>query len=139
MAAISVTSTAIVPNSDAGTITIPAGETITAGKAVYKKASDGKAYLADSNLNLTTAAEAASVGVALNGASLNQPVNYIQTGSFTMNAGLTAGETYIVGAVAAGDINPVADKASTWRLVYLGYATTTTNFVMNVKDTTITL
>jgi hypothetical protein len=56
-----------------------------------------------------------------------------------MNAGLTAGTTYIVGATLAGDINPDADKASGWLVHRLGYATSTTVFVMDLKNTGVTL
>lgn len=141
MAAITVTSTAIVPNSDAQTDTLFAGETISAGQAICSKLSDGKVYKSDANdatLNGSTTASTIR-GIALNGGALNQPIMFIKGGSFTMNAGLTAGETYIVGATLAGDINPNADKASGWRVFRLGYATSTTVFVMDMKDTGVTL
>lgn len=142
MAAITVTSTAIVPNSDASTDQLFAGETITAGMSVVKKISDGKVYKADANdaaLNGSSALTSVILGIALNGGALNQPITFIKGGSFTMNAGLTAGETYIVGAGIAGDINPNADKASGWLVHRLGYATSTTVFVMDMKNTGVTI
>lgn len=141
-AAITVTATAIVPNSDAVTDSLMAGETIAAGQSLVKKVSDGKVYKADANdatLNGSNATTSIIVGIALNGGAVNQPISFIKGGSFTMNAGLTAGETYIVGATAAGDINPNADKASGWLIFRLGYATSTTVFVMDMKNTGVTL
>lgn len=140
MAAITVTATAVVANSDAQTGVLPAGETLTAGQSLVKK-TDGKLYKSDANDSTLngSVSTAPIAGIALNGGAINQPISYIYGGSFTMNAGLTAGETYIVGATLAGDINPVADKASGWLIWRLGYATSTTVFVMDMKNTGVTL
>ncbi len=141
MAAISVTATAVVPNADAGTATLFAGETITAGQAICSKSSDGKAYKSKSNDATINGSTSASTirGIALNGGAINQPITYIATGSFTMNAGLTAGTSYIVGATASGDINPDVDKTAGWLVYRLGYATSTTVFVMDLKNVGVTL
>lgn len=79
MATITFTASAILPNETTPTtasfssfVTI-AGETLTAGMFVYKKASDGLYWLADNS----TAAKSTVVGMVANGASAGQRFNLI--------------------------------------------------------------
>jgi hypothetical protein len=99
-----------------------AGATITAGQVVYKDSTDAnKLKLAQAD---GTAAEVAAAGVALHGATANQPLAYATGG--TMNVGATTAKTttYCVSATAGG-IAPQADLTSGQRICQVGYATAT--------------
>lgn len=99
-----------------------AGETITAGQAVYINASDSnKIYKADAN---ASSSSAAAVGIALHAALAGQPVQYMTSGALTFGAILTVGQYYVVSATAGG-IAPTADLASGWysTLLMWGYST----------------
>lgn len=104
-----------------------AGEAITAGQAVYK-ASSGKYMLADNN-SATAAAKTAS-GIALNGASLNQPVTVAKGGDLTIGGTLTAGATYFLSDTPGG-ICPDADVGTGENVCQLGVAKTSS--VLAVK------
>ena len=121
MAALSITASQVQPGSTAARQSGTAGETITAGQPVYKKASDGKLYKAD---NATSAATADVKGIALHGASDGQPLDYQPSGDVTLGAGasMTVGEIYVVGTTA-GDIEPEGDLVSTEYVTVLGVAT----------------
>lgn len=82
-----------------------AGATITAGQALYK-AADGRWALADADgaSDLIRAA----TGIALNGASANQPIKVQKAGEITLGATLTPGTTYYLSGTPGG-ICPVAD------------------------------
>ena len=82
-----------------------AGETVTAGQAVYLKSSDSKLWLADANGSVDTAA---AVGVSLHAALAGHPLTYISAGSLNFGAILLAGKYYVVSATPGG-IAPVAD------------------------------
>jgi len=99
-----------------------AGVTITAGETLYTNAS-GQLALSQG----TSATLAKCTGIALNGASPGQPVNYIKSGNLTLNAALTVGITYCVSAANAGKIAPISDLSSGSYTFILGVATTTTN------------
>lgn len=80
-----------------------AGATVTAGQGVYLDAYTQKVLLADANVS---AAAAAMSGVALNGASDGQEVDYAMPGAIVdMGAGA---------APAAGKIWIVSDAAGGW-------------------------
>lgn len=100
-----------------------AGETVTAGQAVYIKSTDNKWWLAQ---NDGTAEESGTggVGVALNGGAANQTIAVQTAGQVTIGATVVATTVYIVSSTFGG-IAPVADIASTQRLTIIGYATTT--------------
>lgn len=104
-----------------------AGETITAGQAVYISTSDGKAYKTDANLS---AAAALGYGISLHGASAGQPIAIQTGGDLNVGATLTVNTVYIVGAATAGDINPIADVTTGWYGCLLGIATSTSNLRM---------
>jgi len=128
MADLVITNTAVVAADNAVKESGLAGETITAGKAVYKSPTSKKWMLADSN-SATAAAKTAG-GVALNGASLNQPVTVAKSGDITMNAVLTAGSAYYLSDTAGG-ICPDADVGSGENVCQIGIAKSTT--VLSVK------
>lgn len=128
MADLTITAASVVAADNAVKESGIAGETITAGKAVYKSATSKKWMLADSN-SATAAAKTAG-GIALNGASLNQPVTVIKAGDVTIGATLTAGATYFLSDTAGG-ICPDADVGAGENVCQIGIAKSTT--VLSVK------
>lgn len=128
MVDIVITNTAVVASDNAVKETGLAGETIAAGKAVYKSPTTKKWMLADSN-SATAAAKTAG-GIALNGASLNQPVTVTKAGDLTMNAVLTAGSAYFLSDTPGG-VCADADVGSGENVCQLGIAKSTT--VLSVK------
>ena len=126
MAAVSITAANVVKSTGAITEDGTAGEVITAGQAVYKKASDGKFYLAD-----TLAASVAGnseidnfYGIALNGApAAAQPLTVQKSGIITIGGTVAVGAMYYVG-IAAGAISPVADIESPNYVTVIGLALT---------------
>lgn len=121
MADLTITATSVVPGSGAVTQSGTAGETITAGQALYLKAADSKYWKAQCD---GTTEESTVAGIAVNGASPNQPVIFQTDG--TLNIGATTAKTtaYMLSATAGG-ICPQADLVSTNKIVYIGYATAT--------------
>ncbi len=136
MADITVTAANVLPGSDANVLTnYLAGETITAGMAVYLKSSDSRWWKAQCD---STAAEAGSagLGIALMGSSAGQAVAVQISGSITIGATVVATTQYIVSATAGG-ICPIADIVSTNYLSLLGYGSTTAILIMNKNATGI--
>jgi len=102
-----------------------AGATINAGQSVYVDPADNKVKLA-ANTNATTAA---AVGLAVNSAASNQPIEYATGNDLTVNSVLTAGAVYVLGN-AAGTISASADLDASINTRYgtiLGIATSATN------------
>jgi len=123
MTALSITAANVVPGADARIDRNGyAGETITAGQAVYK-AVDGFWYKADDDS--ATALARAATGIALNGASQYQPIDVQTSGSLTIGATMTAGLAYYLGATA-GAIVPVGDVTTPQYPQVIGIATSTT-------------
>ena len=132
MAEISVTASAIRGESS-GMSRGTAGATITAGQTLYLD-SNSKLQLADAN---NTSADEV-VGIALHGSLADQPLAYSSSGNVTFNAALTAGIFYVVGTTA-GSIAPISDATTGWRVLKLGYATSTTNLRLEITDTGVIL
>ena len=130
MADLVITNTAVVPADNVVKENGIAGETIAAGKAVYKSPTSKKWMLADSN-SATVAAKTAG-GIALNGASLNQPITVGKGGDITMNAVLTAGTAYYL-SDSPGGICVDADVGAGENVCQIGIAKSTT--VLAVKIT----
>ena len=105
-----------------------AGGTITAGAPLYIDA-NGLLQLAKGD----TAAHAACVGIALNGASNGQPLFYQTSGVITYNAGFTKGLIYVVAADNAGAIAPSADLSSGNYVTTLGVALSTTQLQLAIN------
>lgn len=120
MADISITASAVVPSSSAVVRSATAGATITAGQLIYLDTADtdaagiGKAKLSDAN-----GATALRVvdGIAVNGASAGQPVDYVvyDPALAVAASGLTANQVWISSATAGG-IAPVGDLTTGWYL-----------------------
>ena len=136
MADLTITAANVVAGTDASIEHGKAGETITAGQAVYKDAATGKYLKADSNS--ATAGAKSPRGVALNGAAANQPLAIARSGLVTIGATLTAGTAYYLSDTAGG-ICPVADVGSGENVVLIGLATSASVLNIAIKDTGVTL
>lgn len=136
MADLTITASAVLPGSNASISQGTAGETITAGKTVYLSASSKKWMLADSDS--ATAEARKAVGIALNGASLNQPVAVQTAGDITLGAVLTAGTAYYA-SDDAGGICPVADLASGDYVCLLGLAKSSSILTVDVQFPNVAL
>lgn len=135
MAEISITNTAVLATSDTIKKDAIAGETIAAGKWIYIDAADNnEAKLAQ---NDSTAAQADAVGIALNGASAGQPVQYAIAGNVTVD-NTTADKFYFLSSTA-GNMELESDLASSERIVLLCYATSATNIKLAINNTGLTV
>lgn len=121
MVDVIVTAASVLKSTTSSTDRGIAGGTITAGQPLYK---DSTASYKLKPAIGTSVAASACVGVALHGASLDQPVEYTTEGPYTAGTTLTVGQTYVVSAAAAGGIAPIVDLASTNFPTILGVATT---------------
>lgn len=112
-----------------------AGETITAGQAVYLKSSDNKWWKAQSD---GTSAEADAQGVALHAASAEQPLAVQTGGSITIGATVAAGVFYYVSNTAGG-ICPAADLGTADYVTAIGYGLTTSTIQVQPIATGVVL
>jgi hypothetical protein len=133
MADIVVTAGSVIPTSPSTVVASGiAGAAITAGQVVYADPSDSyKIKPAKADSASTTHAPNV-VGIALNGASAGQPVDYAKSGDVTFNAVLTKGQVYVDSAANAGGIAPYSDLASTNFVTLLGVALSTTVLRLNL-------
>jgi hypothetical protein len=129
MTDISITAANVVPGSNASMVQGRAGEAIAAGKAVYLDPTVLKWKLADSN-SATAGANKAG-GIALNGASLDQPITVQTSGDITIGGTLVAGGAYYLSETPGG-IQPAADLASE-NVCLLGLAKSTTVLALNIQ------
>jgi len=125
---ISITAANVAPGADAVTQTGTAGEALTAGKAVYKKAADNKWYLAD--CNSATAEVRAASGITLTGSAAGQPVVVQTGGSITIGGTVANGVVYYLSGTAGG-IRPVADNTTGDYPQTIGMATSSTVVKLN--------
>lgn len=130
MADITITAANVIAGSNAVKKDGIAGESITAGKAVYQASASKKWMLADSNS--ATAEARKAIGIALNGAALNQPVAVQVSGDITIGATLTAGSAYLLSDTPGG-ICPLADVGSGEFVCQLGLAKSTTVLALAVQ------
>ncbi len=136
MADISITAANVVAGSNASVVQGTAGETIAAGQFVYKATATQKWMLADNDS--ATAEVRLPLGVALNGAALNQPVVVQKSGDVTIGGALTAGVAYYLSATPGG-ICPVADIASGDYSVLLGLAKSATVLAIDIQASGVAL
>ena len=127
MADLTVVAANVKPAASTVTKKGIAGEAISAGESVFK-AADGGIELCE---NDQAALDAACIGVALNDAAVDQPIEYAITGDVNMGAIMTIGQTYVVGA-APGGIAPEVDVIATEFLTVIGVATTTSNLKLGI-------
>ncbi|RDL51805.1 hypothetical protein BLJAPNOD_02946 [Ensifer sp. M14] len=134
MADLVLTASAIIAGSNATRDIGTAGETIVAGKAIYLDAATSKWMLSDNNGTGTRQVH----GIALNGASLNQPVSMIKSGDLTVGSVLTAGTDYWLSATAGG-VCPRADLATGMDTIQIGVAKSATVLTVAIQDPGVTL
>ena len=130
MADLTITAANVVAGSGAVVTHGIAGEAITAGKVVYLSAATNRWMLADNNSGTAEARRAA--GIALNGASLNQPIAIQTSGDITLGATLTAGAAYYLSDTAGG-ICPVADIGAGEYVCLLGLAKTASVLAVGIQ------
>ena len=126
MANISVTAGSVLAVGTATRKTGVAGETITAGQALYYSPGDTKYYKA-----ITTTATTANVaGIALTGASVDQPVIMLTAGDINIGGTCAVGEVYVA-SDTAGAIAAAGDNGSADYVTVIGIAKTTA--IISVK------
>ncbi|MBY3386401.1 hypothetical protein [Rhizobium laguerreae] len=130
MADLVISSGLVVAGADSSAVSGVAGETIAAGKAVYQSSTTKKWMLADSNSATAEARQAK--GIALNGASLNQPIAIHKGGDLTIGATLTAGQALYLSDTPGG-LCPLADVGSGEYLCLIGLAKSTTVLDVNIQ------
>lgn len=96
-----------------------AGETIAQGKSVYRKSTDGKWYLAQSDGTAEESGYGVEVGVALTSAAINQPIVVQISGELDPGVAAAAGIIYCVSETAGG-IAPIADITTDSYVTILG-------------------
>jgi len=125
---LSITSTSVVPSASAILRSATAGVTITAGKLVYKSATDNKLYLADGDSATTAVRDV--VGIAVVTAAAGTACTYVtEDPALVIGATVSAGTIYVL-SVTAGGIAPAADLTTGWftTVVAVGTGTTTVAF-----------
>jgi hypothetical protein len=127
MADISLTAASIKPSTNAQTLRVNFGATITQGMAVYLDTSDNEYKIAHCETSATTANVA---GIALTAGGDGQPGKIITAGNLTCD-NVVAGETYILSA--SGKICPIGDVATNDYVTHIGIATTTTNLKLGIN------
>lgn len=135
MTDIVITPASVVPGANARLEQGFAGETITAGQALYK-ASTGLWMKADSN-SATVLARVATA-FALTGSSAGQPIVVQRSGSLTIGGTLTAGVAYYLSDTAGG-ICPVADVGAGEYAQVLGIATSAAILKIGFNDSGVSL
>lgn len=120
MSDLSITASEVIPGDDADIARGTAGSTVTAGQPVYKDASDSNKL---KPCVATAQATAECVGIALEGASDDQPLNYQYAGHVTLGATANPadGELYVVSQTNSGGIAPVNELTSAY-ITVLGVA-----------------
>ncbi|UGX87117.1 hypothetical protein [Phyllobacterium meliloti] len=125
-----ITPANVVRGSNAVSDSGIAGASITAGQAVYLDSAVSKYLLADSNS--ATVEQRKAVGIALNGASLNQPIVVHRFGDITIGATLVAGTAYYLSDTPGG-ICPLADVGAGEYVCLLGLAKSTTVIGIDIQ------
>ena len=110
--------------------TLPAGEVIAAGQAVYKSSSTW--LLAECDASTTVSTKSVVIGIALNSALVaGQPVKVQKRGTVTVSAVVTVGEIYVLDG-GAGGICPEADIATNDWITIIGVGATTTTIKLGI-------
>jgi hypothetical protein len=131
MADLSITAANVILSANGAKAEGIAGEAITAGKALYRDAADGKKLkLADANATGKTNV----VGIALNDAGVGQPVHFcIEDPELAIGGTVALGAVLILSATAGG-IAPVADAASGMEVVVIGVGVGSNKVSVNFRD-----
>ena len=131
MSDLSITAASVVAGSGARTEQVTWGDTITAGKIVYKDTADGLWKLADTNG--ASAVIRTAWGMALSGGGSGQPGVVLTEGPVTLGNILTAGEIYVLSATPGG-MAPVADLAQGHYTTTLGIAVSATQLYFKIHN-----
>lgn len=132
MADLAVTANNVKPGTTTSTKeTLTAKEVITAGQSVAKDPSDNKVGLADANS--PTGWKKDPLGIALNGAQIDQPVTVHKSGKYVCGGAVTAGSVWMLSATPGG-LCPVADLGSGSDAVLMGVGVSTTEIVIAITD-----
>ena len=113
-----------------GTQILQAGEGIVQGQPLYKKAADGKAWLADAD----TLAEATGIGISLTSCATDEYVLFAKTGDVDLGATLAVATTYVI-STNVGKIAPIGDLTTGDYVSILGTASTTATLKMSIDNT----
>ena len=109
--------------------TAPAFETVTAGEALYSRASDGKVGKAIANDTLD---KATCIGFARTTKTTNQDVDVVTHGQLSSSS-LTRGSDYYLSAVTSGAITTTPPSGSGKYLVRLGRASGTAQLIVKIE------
>ena len=137
MANISITAGSVLPGTNAKIRQGVAGATITAGQPLYYDSASSSLKLADANVSATLATV---VGIALQGASSGQRVEYVyDDDDFTPGATLSLATpdfgVYVLSATA-GAIAPHSDLAAAMYPVVLFVAKSSTKAILKIINGT---
>lgn len=137
MTDLSITTTAIIPQTGAQIETVVANAAIAIGQAVYKDYATGKVGLADHDN--ATAAIRKFYGIALSSAAASgQQIRVIKKGRLAFGAILTAGTEYCVSGTAGG-ICPRSDVTTGDDVLRIGTAISTSVLEIQPLNTGVTL
>jgi hypothetical protein len=134
MADLSITATSVIPGADAVTVDGTCGETIAAGKWVYKDPTTKQWLLADSNVLAKDDPE----GIALSGGAVGQPLEIQTGGTLTIGGTMTAGIPYFLSETPGG-MQPLADLAAVEKVTLLGISMSTTVFLIAIARSGVIL
>jgi len=109
--------------------TAPAFENVTAGEALYSRASDGKVGKAIANDTLD---KATCIGFARTTKTTNQDVDVVTHGQLSSSS-LITGSDYYLSAVTSGAITTTAPSGSGKYLVRLGRASGTAQLIVKIE------
>lgn len=128
MADLTITAANVVAASGSTVKPATAGATITAGQVVYVDTTDSNLIkVAD----CTSATAYKAVGIALNGASAGQPIDYVtKSNDLDLGATLTVGTVYVLSA--SGGICPTTDLLTGDYTVFIGVADTASSLRCNI-------
>lgn len=130
MADLSITAANVEAQGGAKTARKLAGATITAGQVVTINSSERAVLASDA-----TAALARVAGIALHGASADQPLEYQTSGRIDLGATLAVGKHYVLST--SGGIAPVDDVAGSEFASYIGFAVSTS--ILQLQPLTATV
>jgi hypothetical protein len=131
MADLSITAANVVAGAGSTKRSGTAGATVTAGQVVYLDSATNTLKLADNDS--ATAAVRSPVGIALHGATANQPLTYLSAGPITIGATVAVGDVLCLSSTAGG-ICPAADIAAGDYNTIIGIATSTTVVDVNFQE-----
>ncbi len=115
MSDLSVTAASVLDAGNGRKLNGTAGEAVTAGQPVYRRAADGLLWRADAD----AAATAQAAGIAAHAAAAGQPLAYWVGGDVFIGATTAVATVYAV-SNNAGGIMPVADLNTNMYATILG-------------------